>query len=216
MILVREAWRLHAARPPQQHRKEARRLGTNLLRPTIDLMLSTFQVFHQTKYILIVLECGLFLPSKSNHLGWDLLERREARTRVLLLPGFVWIFTPPSNLSASTEYTFPSNHFIAIMKKDQLLLCAASFTGKDSQTSCRRLFLLTLNADIEIKQPPNKKQYWIRIVVDGKQVFESDKRDPDSSASWKEQKSLCVCYKPIISFRTIYQTLQSFCSHIYF
>jgi len=50
------------------------------------------------------------------------------------------------------------------------LICAASFT------------------DIELKHPPNKKQYWIRIVVDGEQVFESQKRDPDSSASWKEKK----------------------------
>ena len=31
------------------------------------------------------------------------------------------------------------------------------------------------------------------MLVDGKQVFESQKRDPDSSTSWKEEeKSLCV------------------------
>ena len=32
-----------------------------------------------------------------------------------------------------TLYTFPSNHLT--MKKDNLLLCAASFAGKDSETS---------------------------------------------------------------------------------
>ena len=41
-------------------------------------------------------------------------------------------------------------------------------------------------------------------------MFESQKRDPDSSASWKEKMSLCVCYKIIISFRTIYENRCSY------
>ena len=59
--------------------------------------------------ILIVLECSLFLPSKSNVLGWLAesigeyeqkdSDSREAR-RVLLLPGFLGFLTPSS---ASTD-----------------------------------------------------------------------------------------------------------------
>jgi hypothetical protein len=67
--------------------------------------------------------------------------------------------------------------------------------------------ILTLYTDVEITDSPNKKQYWIRLVVDGKLVYESQKRDPGSSASWKEkEKSLYVyhnhhvsCYLPSVA-----------------
>lgn len=60
--------------------------------------------------------------------------------------------------------------------------------------------ILTLYTDVEIKDPPNKKQYWIRLVVDGKQVYESQRRDPGSSASWNEkEKSLYVYHNHHVS-----------------